>query len=152
MIGTIQSQEVIDIIDPVKDVDGCTTFNKELLSDSDIASLSLVHVPCAAMAMFHFLQSYHIPTNCRQAVVVGRSELVGIPCLSLLQKAGCSCSVIEKSTPHPQSIARTGDVLVTAVGHPGLITREWLKEGSTVIDIGTTCVKNARGKCKREWC
>lgn len=138
---------MLDVIDPVKDVDGCTTANKSLLANSEIASLTTIHIPCAAMAMFHFLRSYGISTVNKTAVVVGRSELVGIPCATLLHKAGCECSFIDKSTVHPEEIASKADILVTAVGCPGLVRREWLKPGCCIIDVGTTCVKNKRGKC-----
>lgn len=129
-------------------MDGCTTTNKCLLTSCDISSLTTIHIPCAAMAMYHFLHKYNINTMNKSAVIVGRSELVGIPCSTLLQKAGCECSFIDKCTVHPEEIASKADILVSAVGCPGLIRREWLKPGCCVIDIGTTCVKNKWGKCK----
>ena len=138
------------MIDPVKDVDGCTTANKSLLASSDVSSLNAIHIPCAAMAMFHFLQSYSIDAMNKSAVIVGRSELVGIPCHTLLQKVGCNCGFIDKSTVHPEQIASKADILVTAVGCPGLVRGEWLKPGCCIIDIGTTCVKNKWGKCRSD--
>ena len=82
-------------------------------------------------------------------MVIGSSALVGIPCFSVLQQMGVTCTVAHERTRDTSALCRSADIVVTAAGNPGMIKGSWLKPGSTVIDIGTRCVRDREGNCRR---
>lgn len=118
----IDSSAVLDTINPSKDVDGCHSTNQGLLYSGKFESLT--NIPCAALAMVHFLQisfrmsilqffvlfplphSYSIPTRGKRAVIIGNSALVGYPCFCLLERMGSTCTIVHKDTPDIPSLTR----------------------------------------------
>ena len=126
---------VIDLMSPVKDVDGLTERNMGRLIHGD-AGL----VPCTPMGVMRLLEWYEIPTRGARAVVVGRSMLVGLPQAILLTSRGVDATVTlaHSRTANLAGVTREADILVAAAGVPGLITREHVKPGSAVFDVGLT--------------
>lgn len=156
----MKTQFILDCIEPEKDVDGCCTTNQQLLN-SDSTDLNTIYIPCAALAMQAFLNisssflllsflynyCYHIPVKGKHGVIIGKSTLVGLPCYSILRKQGCECDQCDINTRDIASVAQKADLLVSAVGKPGLIQNNWLQSGVSIIDIGTRCIKDCYGKC-----
>ena len=93
--------------------------------------------------------SYRILIPNRRAAIIGKSMLVGQPCYHLLRRQGFHIDQCDIHTPDIPSITRQADLIVSAVGKPGLITAEWIKPGACIVDIGTRCVKDTFGVCKQ---
>ena len=106
--------------------------------------ISILLISASIVPSFH---SYHIPTFGQHALIIGCSSLVGIPCFFLLQQLGMTCTMANEHTPNTPELCRSADLVVSAVGNPGMIKGDWLKPGATVIDIGTRCVKDRNGAC-----
>ncbi len=127
----VDSDAVIQHIDAAKDVDGLGRLSQGALVQNRPGLR-----PCTAVGIIDLLDYYEVPLEGRQAVVVGRSSLVGLPTALLLMHRNATVSVIHSKTPSPARIARTADILVVAAGRPGLVTREWIKPNAVVVDVG----------------
>jgi methylenetetrahydrofolate dehydrogenase (NADP+)/methenyltetrahydrofolate cyclohydrolase len=127
------SELIVERIDPRKDVDGLHPFNLGLLV-LDRPGLR----PCTPGGIMRILDHYGIATRGARAVIVGRSFLVGRPLALMLASRGADAtvSVTHSRTTELASVTREADILVAAVGSPGLITAEHVKEGAVVIDVG----------------
>ncbi|MEK6721299.1 MAG: bifunctional 5,10-methylenetetrahydrofolate dehydrogenase/5,10-methenyltetrahydrofolate cyclohydrolase [Chloroflexota bacterium] len=126
---------VIDVIDPVKDIDGIHPLNAGLLRLGYDGFL-----PATAHAAVEMLRRSDIPIAGRTAVVIGRSAVVGMPAAFLLVKADATVTVCHSKTVNLAEHVRRADIVVTAAGHPGLITGSMLKPGAVVIDVGINVV------------
>ena len=127
------SREIAAAIAPGKDIDGITLVNAERLADgTHDASL----LPATAAAVMELLRVYEIPLEGRQAVVVGRSAVVGRPVAHLLEIAGAHVEVAHSKTPDLGVVTRTAAVLVVAAGVRGLVRGEHVSPGTVVIDVG----------------
>ncbi|MBQ8650184.1 MAG: bifunctional 5,10-methylenetetrahydrofolate dehydrogenase/5,10-methenyltetrahydrofolate cyclohydrolase, partial [Flavobacteriales bacterium] len=130
---------------PEKDVDGFHTVNMGALA---LGQGQLV--PATPAGIIEILERYDIPTEGRHAVVVGRSNIVGIPVSLLLSgkyKIGnCTVTICHSKTQNLPEITRQADILVAAIGVPHFITAEMVKEGATVIDVGITRVADESKK------
>ena len=128
------SREIVAAaIAPGKDIDGITLVNAERLADgTHDASL----LPATAAAVMELLRVYEIPLEGRQAVVVGRSAVVGRPVAHLLEIAGAHVEVAHSKTPDLGVVTRTAAVLVVAAGVCGLVRGEHVSPGTVVIDVG----------------
>lgn len=126
---------VIDVIDPVKDIDGIHPLNAGLLRLGYDGFL-----PATAHAAVEILRRSDIPIAGRTAVVIGRSAVVGMPAAFLLVKADATVTVCHSKTPDLAEHVRRADIVVAAAGHPGLITGSMLKPGAVVVDIGINVV------------
>ncbi len=126
----IDANAVIATIDPDKDVDGFTAENAGRL-------VSGLHgfVPCTPMGCLILAQGVR-PLAGLDAVVVGRSNIVGKPMAQLLLRADCTVTIAHSKTRDLPAVCRRADVLIAAVGHPGMIRGDWIKPGATVIDVG----------------
>lgn len=122
---------VIASIDPAKDVDGLTAVNQGRL-----ASGAPALVPCTPAGVIEILDRSDIPIEGREAVIVGRSNLVGRPLISLFLDRNATITDCHSRTVDLPGVCRRADILVAAVGSPGLIGAEHVKEGATVIDVG----------------
>jgi len=131
--GHIDPGRVIDAIDPGKDVDGLTPTNAGLLVRGRAALVSAT--PSGVMEL---LRRAGVRFEGAEAVVVGRSNLVGRPVSSLLLAENATVTVCHSRTRDLAAVCRRGDILVAAVGRPRLITGDMVKPGATVIDVGTT--------------
>lgn len=127
----LDSKVIQNAINPLKDVDGLTDINMG----------KLVHkkeclVPCTALGIMELLNYYNIPVISKNAVVVGRSDLVGRPVAELLINASATVTLCHSKTKDLASITRGADILIVAVGKSRLITKDMVKDGAVVIDVG----------------
>lgn len=127
----IDADVVLQAIDPAKDVDGFHPFNAGKL----MAGLK-TFVPCTPRGIMHLLAVYNIPLKGKQAVVIGRSNIVGKPIAHLLLAQHATVTVCHSRTVGLNDITRRADVLVAAVGRPHMVTADMIKPGATVVDVG----------------
>lgn len=127
----IKEGSVINSISPQKDVDGFHPMNLGKLVAGEQAM-----VPCTPMGIMTLLNEYGITLAGKRAAVIGRSRIVGRPISILLDQAGATVTVVHSQTPHPEMLCREADILVAAAGRSGLVTRDWIKPGAVVIDVG----------------
>ena len=131
----IDSKKVLLSVDPAKDVDGFHLMNVGFLS-TQRAGL----VPCTPAGVLEILQRSNISIAGREAVVVGRSDIVGKPAAMLLLNANATVTVCHSKTHDLPAVCRRADILVAAIGRAGMITRDFVKPGATVIDVGMNSV------------
>jgi methylenetetrahydrofolate dehydrogenase (NADP+)/methenyltetrahydrofolate cyclohydrolase len=128
----IDSDEMIELIDPLKDVDGLTTINAGRLVQGRDGLVS-----CTPAGVIELLDSEGVDLRGAEAVVIGRSQLVGRPLASLLLARDATVTMCHSRTRDLAEVCRRADVLVAAVGVPGLVTADMVREGAVVIDVGT---------------
>ena len=121
-----------EIIDPAKDVDGLTPISAGLLAKGRPGLR-----PCTPIGIIELLRRHDVELEGAEAVVVGRSDLVGKPIAALLLAANATVTTCHSRTRDLAEVCRRADVLVAAVGRAGLVRGDWVKEGATVIDVGT---------------
>lgn len=127
----IDRRRVIEAIRPEKDVDGLTRTSQGALIEMQPGLR-----PCTPAGIMDLLDAYHVPLAGRRAVVVGRSSLVGLPTALLLLARNATVSILHSRSERPSEVAREADVLIAAAGRPQLVTREWVKPGAVVVDVG----------------
>ncbi|PLS23354.1 bifunctional methylenetetrahydrofolate dehydrogenase/methenyltetrahydrofolate cyclohydrolase FolD [Neptunicoccus cionae] len=127
----LDEELVINSIVPEKDVDGFHISNVGLLSTGQKSM-----VPCTPLGCLMMLRDHHGSLSGLNAVVVGRSNIVGKPMANLLLKDSCTVTIAHSRTKNIEALCRTADIVVAAVGRPEMVTGEWIKEGATVIDVG----------------
>ena len=141
----ISEQKVIDTIDPNKDVDGFSSVNVGRM----VQGLS-TFVPATPYGIMLLLEYYRIDTKGMNAVVIGRSNIVGRPISVLLSNAtnpgNCTVTVCHSQTRNIKEISRKADLIVAALGKPAFLTADMVKEGAIVIDVGITRVPDATKK------
>jgi methylenetetrahydrofolate dehydrogenase (NADP+)/methenyltetrahydrofolate cyclohydrolase len=136
-MGKGASQQVFDAIDPAKDVDGFHPVNVGKLVQGR-AHLK----PCTPSGVIEILDRSGIAIGGQHAVVIGRSEIVGKPMAMLLLQRDATVTICHSKTPDLPAVAARADILVAALGRPAFVTREFVKPGATVIDVGTTPVSD----------
>jgi methylenetetrahydrofolate dehydrogenase (NADP+)/methenyltetrahydrofolate cyclohydrolase len=119
-------------IPPGKDVDGLTPLSAGLLAQGRRGLR-----PCTPSGIMELLRRHDVPIQGAEAVVVGRSDLVGRPVSALLLAANATVTVCHSKTRDLGEVCRRADILVAAVGRPGLVQGDWIKPGATVIDVGS---------------
>jgi methylenetetrahydrofolate dehydrogenase (NADP+) / methenyltetrahydrofolate cyclohydrolase len=129
----IDEARVMRAIDPMKDVDGLHPFSAGQLY---LGRQTLV--PATPLGVMHLLDEYGIPIAGQRAVVVGRSTLVGKPVALLLLQANATVTICHSRTEDLARHTLDADILVAAVGLPGVITADMVKQGATVVDVGIT--------------
>jgi methylenetetrahydrofolate dehydrogenase (NADP+) / methenyltetrahydrofolate cyclohydrolase len=134
----VDSKNVLLAVDPAKDVDGFHPLNVGFLSTQRPGL-----VPCTPAGVIEILKRSNIPIAGREAVVVGRSDIVGKPAAMLLINANATVTVCHSKTHDLAAVCRRADILVAAIGRAGMITREYVKPGATVIDVGMNTVTDA---------
>ena len=122
---------VINSIDPAKDVDGFHISNVGLLGTGQKSM-----VPCTPLGCLMMLRDHHGSLSGLNAVVVGRSNIVGKPMAQLLLGDSCTVTIAHSRTKDIQDVTRGADIVVAAVGRPEMVTGDWIKPGATVIDVG----------------
>jgi methylenetetrahydrofolate dehydrogenase (NADP+)/methenyltetrahydrofolate cyclohydrolase len=130
-MGPSAQQRVFDTIAADKDVDGFGAESVGLLSQNRPKL-----VACTPAGIIELLERENIPIRGRHAVVIGRSDIVGKPMAMLLLHRDATVTICHSRTPDLPSVCRQADILVAAVGRAGLVTREFVKPGATVIDVG----------------
>jgi methylenetetrahydrofolate dehydrogenase (NADP+)/methenyltetrahydrofolate cyclohydrolase len=142
-MGKGAAQRVFDAIDPDKDVDGFHPTNVGKLVQGR-AHLK----PCTPAGVIEVLDRSAIEIAGRHAVVIGRSEIVGKPMAMLLLQRDATVTVCHSKTPDLPTVAAGGDILVAAIGRPAYVTRDFVKPGATVIDVGTTPIDDRAAVAK----
>jgi methylenetetrahydrofolate dehydrogenase (NADP+)/methenyltetrahydrofolate cyclohydrolase len=132
----LNSELVINTIDPTKDVDGFHISNVGRLATGQKAM-----VPCTPLGCLMLLRDRHGNLAGMNAVVVGRSNIVGKPMAQLLLSDSCTVTIAHSRTRDLPAVCRGADILVAAVGRPEMVCGEWVKPGATVIDVGINRVE-----------
>jgi methylenetetrahydrofolate dehydrogenase (NADP+)/methenyltetrahydrofolate cyclohydrolase len=127
----VDSKRVLMAVDPAKDVDGFHPMNVGLLSTQRPGL-----VPCTPGGIMEMLRRSNIDVAGREAIVVGRSDIVGKPVAMLLLNANATVTVCHSKTRDLPGVCRRADILVAAIGRAGMITRDFVRPGATVIDVG----------------
>jgi len=148
----VNAKKVLMAVDPAKDVDGFHPMNVGLLSTQRPGL-----VPCTPAGILEILRRSAIPIAGQDAVVVGRSDIVGKPTAMLLTNANATVTICHSKTRDLPGVCRRADILIAAIGRAGMITREFVKSGATVIDVGMNQVTERaefdrlfKGNAKRE--
>jgi len=139
----MNADAVINAIDPGKDVDGFHISNVGRLGTGQKSM-----VPCTPLGCLMMLRDHHGSLSGLDAVVVGRSNIVGKPMAQLLLGDSCTVTIAHSRTKDLPGVARRADIVVAAVGRPGMVTAEWIKPGATVIDVGINRVDAGGGKTR----
>lgn len=139
----LNSDLVINSIDPAKDVDGFHISNVGLLGTGQKAM-----VPCTPLGCLMMLRDYHGSLSGMNAVVIGRSNIVGKPMANLLLGDSCTVTIAHSRTKDLAAVVRQADIVVAAVGRPEMVHGDWIKEGATVIDVGINRVDAGEGKTR----
>ena len=129
--GHLNEDLVINSIKPEKDVDGFHISNVGLLGTGQKSM-----VPCTPLGCLMMLRDHHGSLSGLNAVVVGRSNIVGKPMANLLLRDSCTVTIAHSRTKDIEEVCRGADILVAAVGRPEMINGDWVKPGATVIDVG----------------
>jgi len=127
----MDSKSVLLHIDPAKDVDGLHPYNQGFLLQA-VKGLR----PCTPSAVMHMLIEYGVPIKGARAVVIGRSDIVGKPMALMLLEEHATVTIAHSRTRNLPSICREADILVAAIGRPGMVEGDWIKPGAVVIDVG----------------
>jgi methylenetetrahydrofolate dehydrogenase (NADP+) / methenyltetrahydrofolate cyclohydrolase len=139
----IRAQRVIDAIDPHKDVDGFHPVNAGHLMTGAPGL-----VPCTPLGSLMLIKAVRADLAGLDAVVVGRSNIVGKPMAQLLLAESCTVTVAHSKTRDLPAVCRRADILVAAVGRPEMVRSGWVKPGAIVIDVGINRVAGPEGKAK----
>ncbi len=139
----IDSDKVIAAIDPAKDVDGFHPINVGRLAIGQPAL-----VPCTPLGVMLLTKGVRADLTGLEAVVIGRSNIVGKPVAQLLLAESCTVTMAHSRTRDLPSVARRADILVAAAGKPGMVRGDWIKPGAIIIDVGINRVATPDGKSR----
>jgi methylenetetrahydrofolate dehydrogenase (NADP+)/methenyltetrahydrofolate cyclohydrolase len=139
----ISENKVIEAIDPLKDADG---FHPVNIGKMVIGLRG--YLPATPFGIIELIKRYGIETSGKNCVVIGRSNIVGRPVSILLSQKGidATVTVVHSRTKNIKNIISQADIIVAAIGSPGFVTGEMVKEGAAVIDVGTTRIANSKTK------
>ena len=148
----IDADKVLAAIDPAKDVDGFHISNVGLLATGQKAM-----VPCTPLGCLMMLRDHHGTLSGLEAVVIGRSNIVGKPMAQLLLGDSATVTIAHSRTKDIEAVVRRADIVVAAVGRPEMVTGDWIKPGATVIDVGINRIADGDktrlvGDCAFESC
>ncbi len=137
----LNKEKMLEKIPAEKDVDG--------LTDTNMGRLLQGHkqlVPCTPLGVMRLIEAYNVTTNGKNAVVIGRSSLVGLPQVLLLAERGADATVTlaHSRTQDLAEVCKQADILVSAVGSPALVTEQFIKPGAMVFDVGVTRLDNQK--------
>ena len=131
---------VINSIDPAKDVDGFHISNVGLLGTGQKSM-----VPCTPLGCLMMLRNHHGSLSGLNAVVIGRSNIVGKPMAQLLLNDSCTVTIAHSRTKDLAEVVRRADIVIAAVGRPEMVPGSWIREGATVIDVGINRIEKPEG-------
>ena len=132
----LNEEEVINSIDPKKDVDGFHISNVGLLNTGQKSM-----IPCTPLGCLLLLKEALGTLSGKNAVIIGRSNIVGKPMASLLLKESCTVTIAHSRTKDIETLCSNADILVAAVGKPEMVDKKWVKKGAIVIDVGINRIK-----------
>jgi methylenetetrahydrofolate dehydrogenase (NADP+)/methenyltetrahydrofolate cyclohydrolase len=136
----INEDAVINSIDPAKDVDGFHISNVGLLATGQKSM-----VPCTPLGCLLMLKGFHGTLAGMDAVIIGRSNIVGKPMAQLLLNESCTVTVTHSRTKNLEAVVRRADIVVAAVGRAEMVKGDWIKSGATLIDVGINRVEGSDG-------
>ncbi len=136
----MHEQRIIDTISPLKDVDGFSTLNKGMLFAGAEAIL-----PATPYGIIKLLKSYNIEISGKEALVIGRSNIVGKPMAHLLLQENATVTVAHSKTKNLPLVSKRADIVVVAIGRAKMITTEYIKPGAVVVDVGMN--RDSLGLC-----
>jgi len=146
----INEQLVLDSIHPDKDADGFHPLNVGKLSIASHNDKNLL-IPCTPYGCLIMLKSLGIDLSGKNAIVIGRSNIVGKPMAQLLLKESCTVTIAHSRTKNIEVICKDADIVVAAVGRPQMIKGDWIKKGAVVIDVGINRITiEAKGEIKNK--
>mmetsp|Transcript_17607 Transcript_17607/g.30314 ORF Transcript_17607/g.30314 Transcript_17607/m.30314 type:complete len:322 (-) Transcript_17607:42-1007(-) len=139
----INEEEILAAISLEKDVDGFAPTNIGRLA---MKSRSPMFAPCTPQGCIELLDRMEVPIEGKNAVVIGRSNIVGMPAAMLLLQRNATVTICHSKTPDIPAITRTADIIIAAVGRARLVKRDWVKPGAVVIDVGTNEEPDAKAR------
>ena len=146
----VDEQIILDTIHPNKDADGFHPLNVGKLSISSKNENNLL-IPCTPLGCILMLKSLNLELKGKNAVVIGRSNIVGKPMVQLLLKESCTVTIAHSKTENLEKICGRADILVAAVGKPEIVKENWVKENAIVIDVGINRIqKKINGEIKNK--
>ena len=144
---TINEEIVLNSIIPEKDADGFHPLNVGKLSISQKNDENLM-IPCTPYGCLLLLRELNINLTGKNAVVIGRSNIVGKPMAQLLLKESCTVTTVHSKTINIENICKKADILIAAIGKPELVNKDWVKEDAIIIDVGINRIKINEEKSK----
>ncbi|MBQ7191790.1 MAG: bifunctional 5,10-methylenetetrahydrofolate dehydrogenase/5,10-methenyltetrahydrofolate cyclohydrolase [Paludibacteraceae bacterium] len=132
----LSQERILPHLLPLKDVDGASDANVAALWKQRTNNYSLFSVPCTPRSVMRILQAMNIPLQGKRAVVVGRSNIVGLPVSKLLLNENCTVTIVHSRTADLADRLREADIVVAAIGQPRFITQQMIKNDAIVIDVG----------------
>ncbi len=133
--NTIHEHTILDSINPDKDADGFHPVNVGKLSIASHNDKNLL-IPCTPYGCLIMLKSLNVDLVGKNAVVIGRSNIVGKPMAQLLIKESCTVTIAHSKTKDLEKVCKNADIIVAAVGKPEMVRGDWINEGAIVIDVG----------------
>ena len=137
---TVNEKQVLEILDPAKDLDGLTALNQAKLYTGDTDGF----VPCTADAVIHILKSGGVEIKGKRAAVLGRSIVIGKPVSMLLISENATVTMCHSKTTDIKGICRQADIVVAAVGRARMVDADYIKEGAVVVDVGINVDENGK--------
>lgn len=138
----INSHLVTDAVSSEKDVDGLNTINEGKIAVGDLSGL----LPCTPNGVIELIKRSGIDMAGKEAVVLGRSRIVGTPCAELLKWNNATVTICHSKTKDLKEVCSRADILVVAIGQPEMVRGDWIKKGAVVIDCGINAIN---GKFQR---
>lgn len=132
----VNTDHVVAALNPAKDVDGITDKNVSLLWKQKRTDYSRLCVPCTPRSVMRILQASGISLDGKNAVIVGRSNIVGLPVTKLLMNENCTVTVAHSHTKNLAAVLRSADIIVAAIGKAKFINADMVGDGAVVIDVG----------------
>ncbi|KAK0581528.1 hypothetical protein LWI29_014828 [Acer saccharum] len=139
----MNEQNILNAVSIEKDVDGFHPLNIGRLA---MRGRDPLFVPCTPKGCIELLHRYGIDIKGKRAVVIGRSNIVGMPAALLLQREDATVSIVHSRTKNPENIIKQADIIIAAVGQPNMVRGSWIKPGAVVIDVGINPVEDAKSR------
>lgn len=139
----LDEEQVLDLISITKDVDGFHPLNIGYLAMKGRDPMFMPATPAGCMVL---LEAAGVQFSGANAVVIGRSNIVGLPAALMLIKRNATVTIVHSRTPHPAEIVRQADIIIAAAGQASMVKADWVKPGAVVIDVGTNRVDDPEAK------
>jgi len=148
ILNAICKEKDVDGLHPLNTASLCSTsthFGAEKVDWTNFRSLPF-HIACTPQGCIELLDRYEVKIESKRAVVIGRSNLVGLPVAMLLMHRNATVTIVHSKTPNPESVVKEADIVIAAVGKAGIVKADWLKPGCVVIDVGINSVDDPSKK------
>ncbi len=134
----INKQKILEAIDPIKDVDGFTSYNFGRL----VLGYTPYSMPCTPKGIIRLLDEYKISLESKRVLVIGRSNIVGKPLSIMLQNRNATVTTANSFTKNLKELCLNSDIIVSAAGKPHLVKQEYVKQGTVIVDVGINRTEN----------